>query len=116
GNPDHPGSPGPVGSPEATRFGPTDVFAQASLLTLYDPDRSAAVTQLGNIGTFDAFVAALHAAMRPRGERTRIRILTQAVTSPTLAHQLRRLIERFPQAKWYSHDPIDRANVVRGAR
>ena len=44
GNPDHPGS-----------LGGTDVFAQASVLTLYDPDRSQTVIQEGRISSWDAF-------------------------------------------------------------
>ena len=60
GNPDHPANAQPSGSPAPppshVRFGPTDVFAQASLHTLYDPDRSQTVTNLGNISTWDGFV------------------------------------------------------------
>src|SRR5204862_7649584 len=116
GNPEHPGSRQPLGTPEASRFGPTDVFAQASILTLYDPDRSANVRHLGAISTWDAFAAGLQAALRPRGRDTRIRVLTETVTSPSLAEQLRRLTERFPQARWHGHEPIDRAKVAAGAR
>ena len=48
GNPDHPAS-----------LGATDIFAQASLLTLYDPDRAQTVTKAGQIGTWDAFITEL---------------------------------------------------------
>src|SRR5215813_10029155 len=51
GNPDHPAS-----------LGATDVFAQASILTLYDPERAQTVTQSGQINTSDGFITAL----RPR--------------------------------------------------
>jgi molybdopterin-containing oxidoreductase family iron-sulfur binding subunit len=116
GNPDHPNNPRMPGSPAANQFGPTDVFAQASVLTLYDPDRSAAVTHLGNISTWDAFVAALQQALRSRGEHTRLRVLTETVTSPSLAQQLHRLTAQFPHAKWYVHEPVGRDNVSAGAR
>src|SRR3979411_1596759 len=42
GNPDHPAS-----------LGATDAFAQASVLTLYDPDRAQTVTHLGQPRTWD---------------------------------------------------------------
>src|SRR5437868_13818129 len=44
GNPDHPGS-----------LGGTDPFMQASVLTLYDPDRSRSVVHNGNISNWDSF-------------------------------------------------------------
>jgi MoCo/4Fe-4S cofactor protein with predicted Tat translocation signal len=53
GNPRHPAS-----------LGATDVFAQASVLTLYDPDRSQAVSNAGRISSWEAFVAALTAQMQ----------------------------------------------------
>ena len=49
GNPDHPAS-----------LGATDIFHQASVLTLYDPDRSQTVTHLGQTRTWDEALAALH--------------------------------------------------------
>ena len=49
GNPFHPGS-----------LGATDAFAQASILTLYDPDRSQAVTNVGSVATWNGFFAALN--------------------------------------------------------
>ena len=48
GNPLHPAS-----------LGSTDVFAQASVLDLWDPDRSQAVTHRGEVSTWEAFGAAL---------------------------------------------------------
>ena len=46
GNPDHPAS-----------LGATDIFHQASVLTLYDPDRSPNVTILGQTTTWEAAFA-----------------------------------------------------------
>ena len=52
GNPLHPGS-----------LGATDVFAQAAILGLYDPDRSQTLTNLGEIRPWSAFLGAIRAAL-----------------------------------------------------
>ena len=52
GNPGHPSS-----------LGATDVFSQASVLGLYDPDRSQTLTFLGDIVTWSAFLGAVKPAM-----------------------------------------------------
>jgi molybdopterin-containing oxidoreductase family iron-sulfur binding subunit len=115
GNARHPSSPKSPGTPEHVPYGPTHLFAQASILTLYDPDRSQAVTHLGDISTWDAFLAALLNAVGAR-RRVRLRVLTETVTSPTVAFQLTRLLQRFPAARWYVHEPLDRDNARIGAR
>src|SRR5580704_15719767 len=51
GNPQHPAS-----------LGSTDAAMQASVLTLYDPDRSKTVTRNGYINTWDNFATALNDA------------------------------------------------------
>jgi len=76
--------------------------AQASILTLYDPDRSQSVTHLGNVSTWAAFSAAFLQFIRLQapaneGRGLRLRVLTEAVTSPTLGHQLAQLLDRFPR-------------------
>ena len=96
GNPDHPAS-----------LGATDAFAQAAILSFYDPDRSQVVTHDGRVETWDRFETLL-LALREEKARTKgagLRILTQTITSPTLADQLRRLHEQFPEAKWHAYEP-----------
>jgi molybdopterin-containing oxidoreductase family iron-sulfur binding subunit len=107
GNPDHPSS-----------LGATDVYAQAAILGLYDPDRSQTITRLGEIRPFDAFVGAMAGilsaqdAQQGRG----IRVLSETVSSPTLASQIETFLGRFPQAKWAQWEPFGRHNAREGSR
>src|SRR5215471_14015550 len=43
--------------------GGTDVFTQASLLGLYDPDRSQTVTSMGDVRSWQGFVAAIRGSL-----------------------------------------------------
>ena len=96
GNPDHPAS-----------LGATDVFAQAAILTLYDPDRSQTILHNGRPGTWGGFVGEMSATLRSLqalgGEG--LRILTGTVTSPTLAAQMQALLTAFPRARWHRWEP-----------
>jgi MoCo/4Fe-4S cofactor protein with predicted Tat translocation signal len=107
GNPLHPGS-----------LGATDAFAQASVLDLYDPDRTPTLTHLGEIRPWPDFLAAIASALRAqtplRGRG--LRILTESVSSPTLAAQFQDLLKRFPDARWHQWDPASRENARAGAR
>ncbi len=107
GNPSHPGS-----------LGATDIFAQAAVLDLWDPDRAQAVLHHGQVSTWDAFAAALSARISGLSVNagTGLRILTESVTSPTLAGQLQALLERFPGARWHQYQPINRDHAYEGSR
>lgn len=107
GNPDHPAS-----------LGATDVFAQASILALYDPDRSQAVIRRGRISTWDVFINEISIALGEQSGKqgAGLRILTETVTSPTAAAQINRIMAAYPQAKWHQYDPIHRDNVREGTR
>ncbi len=107
GNPSHPGS-----------LGATDIFAQAAVLDLWDPDRAQAVLHRGQVSTWDAFVAALSARLSGLSVKSGagLRVLTESVTSPTLAGQLQALLERFPGARWHQYQPINRDHAYEGSR
>ena len=106
GNPDHPAG---VGS---------DVFAQASILDMYDPDRSQMITFEGGTRFWGDYVNAIKGplfsqkAMQGAG----LRILTRTVSSPTLAAQLNAVLAAYPQAKWVQYAPLTRDNVRTGAQ
>jgi MoCo/4Fe-4S cofactor protein with predicted Tat translocation signal len=99
-------------------LGGTDVFAQASLLDLYDPDRSQTNTYLGEVRTWGNFVEAIRGPLNSQKavQGTGIRILTRTVSSPALADQLRAVQKLYPQAKWHVYEPIHRDNVYAGAQ
>jgi MoCo/4Fe-4S cofactor protein with predicted Tat translocation signal len=107
GNPDHPSS-----------RGATDLFAQASILGLYDPDRSRNITNLGDIRPFSAFATALQDPLKAQeaSQGAGIRILTETVASPTLGAQIREFLTRFPQAKWIQWEPAGRHNARAGSQ
>src|SRR5436853_1459934 len=107
GNPDHPSS-----------LGATNVFAQASVLNLYDPDRAQTVTKFGEIQTWSLFVEsaqAIAAAMKG-SNGAGFRILTGMVTSPTLAAQIQSLLTLFPRAKWHQWEPAVGDGTREGAK
>ena len=45
-----------------------------------------------------------------------IRILTQTISSPSLADQLRAFLKIYPQAKWHVYEPVNQDNVLEGAK
>jgi len=106
GNPDHPAS-----------LGATDLFGQAAVLGLYDPDRSQTLTHLGEIRAWSAFLTAMKGALEAQKplKGAGLRILTESVTSPTLAAQIEALLADFPEARWHQWEPVSRDNVRAGA-
>jgi MoCo/4Fe-4S cofactor protein with predicted Tat translocation signal len=106
GNPDHPAS-----------LGGSDVFGQAHVLGLYDPDRSQTVLYVGEDRTWGDFHAALREALDKQKAKggAGLRFLTGRVTSPTLAAQMTGVLAAFPQAKWVSWEPAGRDNSRAGA-
>jgi len=122
GNPDHPNNR-PVGFPVEDPYrdpggsSATDIFAQASILSLYDPDRSQTLSYREDIRTWTAFVGAMRSALdeqRPK-QGAGIRFLTETITSPSLGAQIQELRTALPQAKWHQYEPANRDNSRAGA-
>jgi MoCo/4Fe-4S cofactor protein with predicted Tat translocation signal len=95
----------------------TDIFTQASILSLYDPDRSQTLTYREDIRTWTAFVGEFRQALeQQRGKQgAGIRILTESIISPTIGAQLREISTTFPQAKWHQYQPLNNDNANAGA-
>ncbi|MGA9390209.1 MAG: TAT-variant-translocated molybdopterin oxidoreductase [Candidatus Sulfotelmatobacter sp.] len=107
GNAQHPAS-----------LGGTDIFAQASILGMYDPDRSQSVVSMGDQRSWQSFVTAIRGPLSAQKalQGAGIRILTTTISSPTLADQLRNFLKVYPQAKWHVYEPVNRDNVLEGAK
>ncbi len=122
GNPDHPNNrPGefppedPARDPRGSSA--TDIFAQASILSLYDPDRSQTLTYREDIRTWTSFVGEMRTVLdeqRPK-QGAGIRFLTETITSPTLGAQMKELLTALPQAKWHQYEPANGDNARGGA-
>jgi len=99
-------------------LGGTDIFTQASILGLYDPDRSQTVVSMGDQRSWQAFLSAIRGPLAAQKalKGTGIRILTPTISSPTLADQLRNFLKIYPEAKWHVWEPVNRDNVLEGAK
>jgi MoCo/4Fe-4S cofactor protein with predicted Tat translocation signal len=107
GNPEHP-----------VNRGTSDPLSQGSLLDLYDPDRSQRVSYRGEVREFAAFLAAFRAMLsdkKPSGGAG-LYILSDTVTSPTLAAQWKAAQQSYPSAKWVQWDPINRDSAYSASK
>ncbi|MDZ4803644.1 MAG: TAT-variant-translocated molybdopterin oxidoreductase, partial [Candidatus Eisenbacteria bacterium] len=99
-------------------LGATSAVMQASILTMYDPDRSQVVTSLEEVRPWNSFVQAMTQALAAQKAvgGSGLRILTETVNSPTTAAQLQKILADYPGARWHQYEPVNRDNVVDGAR
>ena len=106
GNLEHPAS-----------LGSTDAFAQAEILTLYDPDRSQVVVRAGEISRWTSFLADLKRDLEAQRlkDGAGLRLLTGTIVSPTLTGQIEQVLTEFPGAKWLQYEPVGRWSAHRGA-
>jgi molybdopterin-containing oxidoreductase family iron-sulfur binding subunit len=106
GNPEHPAS-----------LGATDLLTQAAVLNLYDPDRSQVVLRQGNIAAWTGFLNELAAALQRHAASggAGLHLLTETVTSPTLAALIGELLARHPRAVWHQYEPVSHDAGLAGA-
>ena len=95
GNPAHP-----------TSKGATDLMTQASILDLYDPDRSRYFLQKGTNSDAVAFEKGLDDVIKAAGDGTGLAFLLEDVSSPS-RDRLRGLIaKQLPKATWTIYEPL----------
>ncbi len=105
GNPDHPAS-----------LGATTATTQAQVLGLYDPDRSQLLTRNGQAAGWSTAAREIADAASALPQGKGLAILTETVTSPTMAAQLADVLTTYPQARWFQYDPLHQDHELEGAR
>lgn len=105
GNPDHPAS-----------LGASDSFQQASILSLYDPDRSQLLKGERGVGFWNEFSSQIRKIIESHREKQGegLRILTETVISPTLGGLLQSLLAKYPKATWHQFETVNRDSEIRG--
>ncbi|MCH7637931.1 MAG: TAT-variant-translocated molybdopterin oxidoreductase [Bacteroidetes bacterium] len=86
GNPEHPVSRGKSG-----------LFAQASILNLYDPDRSRTVYRNGSASTWNEFLSAVQGM---NADGASVAVIAEPSSSTTQASIQQQFEQRFPGARW----------------
>ncbi|HSU69450.1 MAG TPA: TAT-variant-translocated molybdopterin oxidoreductase, partial [Tepidisphaeraceae bacterium] len=118
GNPSHPFS-----WTVQNKLGSADAFAQATVLEMYDPQRNTTVRRDNNTATpknstwaeFSEFAKAHFAGLKSTGGKG-FAILSEATSSPSVQDMKKRLLEAFPQARWYEYEPIGGDADYEGAK
>ncbi len=107
GNPDHPAS-----------LGSTTIFEQASVLNVYDPDRSETVLHEGRLNTWSGFTGAFSTEAQNLATRKGegFAVLSGVITSPTLISQMNAIRQQWPGVKWYIHEPAVNPAIASAAK
>ncbi|HVI76325.1 MAG TPA: TAT-variant-translocated molybdopterin oxidoreductase [Anaeromyxobacteraceae bacterium] len=107
GNPEHPSSLGGVGS-----------FELATLLDLYDPRRAKGFKKGQAPLPYRALLRELAAlaATHEKDGGARLRFLTGDVGSPVLVELRRRILARFPKARFTAYESVGHDQAYEGAR
>ena len=101
GNPEHPDSQGA-----------TDSFTQASVLDLYDPDRSRGVRYKDETSSIHAFTEWANVYLPVKGKG--LAVLAEPTSSPTELRMRRAFSKKYPNAMWVEHAPLANTNQSAG--
>lgn len=103
GNKEHPSS-----------HGGTNIYQQAEILNLYDPDRSRSPQRNGEAVSMSDFVlfAEEHFADREQP----ILFIDEANSSPTYHRLKEQILEQFPNAEWVTFEPFSDSNAIEGTQ
>jgi len=97
--------------------GRSDAQMQASILDLYDPDRTRVTEKNGQVDSWDGFVGTARGLIDSAkiSNGAGIRLLTGAITSPTEYDKIQAFIAANPKAQWHQYEATGRDNERAGA-
>ncbi|MFB6229752.1 MAG: 4Fe-4S dicluster domain-containing protein, partial [Salinibacter sp.] len=82
----------------------TSPFEQASVLNLYDPDRSRSVRKDGETASWDDFVSFCR-QLGTQADQKQVAVLVEETSSLTVQAMRQRMSDRFPNLQWVSYSP-----------
>jgi len=100
GNPDHPSSKGG-----------TNIQHQASVLDMYDPDRSRGIRHNGESSSWNDFLQAANTSLT---SSARIAFISEPNSSATLNRIKRQALQKYPNAQWITYAPFSEENQLLG--
>jgi molybdopterin-containing oxidoreductase family iron-sulfur binding subunit len=113
GNPLH-----PISQTFGGKLGSSTLLAQATLLEMYDPERSRAIIRRTEPGKGEAaapealvgFISEHFAKYKDDGSK--LAVLIEETRSPTVLEGLKRFTQTYKNAKVYSYEPVSRDNQL----
>lgn len=101
GNDLHPGS-----------HGNTNAYHQATMLEMYDPDRSRSPINKGSKATTDDFISFANSYFADSSKK--IAFISEANSSPTYLALKKSTLSKFKNAKWITYEPFGEDNAIEG--
>ncbi len=97
-------------------LGSSNAFVQASVLNLYDPDRSQTPLHYGNEVSWREFLAAWNELKTEYSENggEGLAVLSESFASPTIYGLREQFMKTFPKASWVAWEPVSDENVYKG--
>jgi len=116
----HEGRPTKIEGNEAhpSSYGGADLIAQASILELYDPERSTSPRKAGAPASWDDFEKDLDAKLTTydKDQGAKLRLLMPPTVSPTVVRMRAALAQRFPKARVHTWSAVADSNARVGSK
>jgi Fe-S-cluster-containing dehydrogenase component len=116
----HEGRPTKIEGNEAqtSSLGAADLVTQATILDLYDPERSTTPTKKGAPAGWGDFEGELTAKLAEfdKDQGAKLRVLMPPTLSPTVLRMRGALAQRFPKARVHTWSAVSDSNLREGAR